>query len=74
MIILPLMNTKEKTAPALDAQRIEHDAPVIVELKQCAIGSVLGLVRRKAHDIVLRNPWQFLDGNIFPGRRRARGH
>jgi hypothetical protein len=39
VIILPLMNTK-KTAPALDAQRIEHDAPVIVELKQCAKGSV----------------------------------
>jgi hypothetical protein len=58
----------------LDTQGIEYGAPVVVELKQCAKGSVLGRIRRKGHDIVLGDPRQFLDGNIFPRRRRARGH
>jgi hypothetical protein len=47
---------------------------MLVELKQCAECSVLGRVRREGHDIVLGNPRQFLDGNIFAGSRRARGY
>jgi hypothetical protein len=57
-----------------DTQRIEHDAPVLVELKQRAEGSVRGWVGRKSRDIVLSDPGEFFDGNILTGRRGVAGH
>ena len=56
---------EEKPAAALDAQCVEHDASVFVELDQRTISSILGRIGRKRDDILLRNPRHLFDGNIF---------
>ena len=56
---------KEETAAALNAQRVQHHASVVVELNQGAISSVLGRIRREPDDIVLRNPRRLFNGDIF---------
>src|SRR6516165_2967564 len=61
---------KEELPTALDAQSIEHDAGVLVQLNERAISSVLGRIRRKGADISLRNPWHLFDGNLFAGNLR----
>src|SRR5438874_3705700 len=58
---------KEETAATLDAQSIEHDPAVLVELNERAISSVRGGIRRKRHDISFRNPRHLFDGNLFTG-------
>src|SRR5438132_11186255 len=62
---------KEETAAALNAQSIEHHAPMIIELKQRAIGSIVGCVRRKRHDISLRHPRHLFDCHLSTGNLRA---
>ena len=58
---------------AFDAQSVERDPSVIIELKKRAVVSVAGRIRLESHDIPLGNPRHFFNGDIFAGELRPHG-
>src|SRR5207253_11090590 len=58
---------------AFDAQRVECNPPVLIELKQRSISSICRRIRVKSDDILLRNARYLFNRNIFPGKLSGNG-